>query len=85
MGIVCVMHVCFLLGVFLENMRFIEICLHGMQDLTEAAVTATSKGCVWNQDLGMLLEEAGLHVLEEGSRLAGLVKLIEACPQKRTL
>ena len=59
--------------------------LHGLQDVIEAAVTATSKGCVWNQDLGMLLEEAGLRVLEEGSQLAGLVKLIEACPQQRAL
>ena len=64
---------------------FFSTCPRGLQDVTEAAVTATSKGCVWNQDLGMLLEEAGLQVLEEGSRLAGLVKLIEACPQKRAL
>ena len=73
------------IGSVLLSLHPIEICLHGLQDVTEAAVTATSKGCVWNQDLGMLLEEAGLRVLEEGSRLAGLVKLIEACPRQRAL
>ena len=51
-----------------------------LQDVTEAAVTATSKGCVWNQDLDVLLQQAGLRVTAKTSRLAGLVRLLETCP-----
>lgn len=53
------------------------------QDVTVAAVTAISKGCVWNQNLDILLGEAGLRVTSRASRLAGLVQLMECCPQQR--
>jgi hypothetical protein len=53
-----------------------------MQDVTEAAVTATSKGCVWNQNVVALLAKAGLEVARSETRLAGLVQLAEAVPRR---
>ena len=50
------------------------------QDVTDAAVAASSKGCHWNQDLGHLLKEAGLRPLQLRPALGGFVRLIAATP-----
>lgn len=52
------------------------------QDATAGAVAAASKGCVWNQDLPSLLEEAGLDVVDIEYFLAGTIASVVArCPR----
>ena len=48
------------------------------QDLTAAAVAATGKGCVWNQDVPGLLQAAGLRSVRAEPHLGGLILAIEA-------
>ena len=54
--------------------------LSAYQDLTAAPIASLGKGCVWNQRLGPLLQEAGLEVLQRRSALGGLLSVIEATP-----
>ena len=62
----------------LEHSRSNLAPLAWYQDLTAQAVAATSKGCVWNQDLQQLLESAELRTVRSKTVLGGLVTLIEA-------
>ena len=54
--------------------------LAAYQDVTAAPVARLGKGCVWNQRLLPLLQEAGLDVLERRTALGGLLSVIEAVP-----
>lgn len=47
------------------------------QDLTAQAVASTSKGCVWNQNLPQLFDEAELTVQHLERHLGGLITLAE--------
>lgn len=51
-----------------------------MQDVTAEAVASTSKGCVWNQDVSGLLQEAGLSIDRLERHLGGLITLAKAHP-----
>ena len=51
-----------------------------MQDVTAEAVASTSKGCVWNQDVSGLLQEAGLSIDRLERYLGGLITLAKAHP-----
>lgn len=51
-----------------------------VQDATAQAVAATSRGCVWNQDVPALLKEAGLRPVRLEPAVAGLVTLAEVVP-----
>jgi methyltransferase OMS1 len=51
-------------------------CLY--QDATAAPVAAMSKGCVYNQDVRRLAEQAGLRVLRITPSLGGLIVAVEA-------
>lgn len=64
----------------LEHSRSNVAPLAWYQDVTEAVVTATSKGCVWNQNLMFLIGEAGLSVTTSEEILAGLVQLVDTSP-----
>eukprot|EP00877_Chromochloris_zofingiensis_P013338 jgi/Chrzof1/8258/Cz03g03130.t1 len=48
------------------------------QDVTNAAVKSTSKGCAWNQDVSRLLEFVGMVPVYTERHLAGVVTLAEA-------
>lgn len=53
-----------------------------LQDLTAATVAASSKGCVWNQDVAALLAAAGLQLVSEQRHLGGtLSTLVAVKPQ----
>ena len=54
-----------------------------LQDVTAKAVSATSRGCVWNQDLPALLIKAGLKATASKALLGGLVTVVEAQPVKQ--
>jgi len=61
-----------------EHTRSDNALLAAYQDATASAVAATSKGCVWNQDLPVLLKQAGLQAVRFERYTAGTVALIEA-------
>ncbi len=49
------------------------------QDVTAAAVAATSKGCFWNQDVaGLVAGLPGVAVTYRRNALGSLVMLVEA-------
>lgn len=52
-----------------------------LQDITARAVAATSRGCVWNQDLTKLAAAAGLRLVTTEPALGGLVTAAEASPE----
>ena len=54
--------------------------LAAYQDATAAPVARLGKGCVWNQRLLPLLQEAGLDVVGRRTALGGLLSVIEAVP-----
>ena len=64
----------------------VNLCkaLHGtdavyVQDVTAAAVAATSKGCFWNQDVaGLVAGLPGVAVTYRRDALGSLVALVEA-------
>jgi hypothetical protein len=52
--------------------------LAAYQDFTSSAVASVGKGCVWNQQLSVMLKDAGLFLMSEERHLAGTVSLITA-------
>ncbi|KAJ9516730.1 hypothetical protein QJQ45_027134, partial [Haematococcus lacustris] len=47
-------------------------------DVSAATVAATSKGCMWNQDVSALLAAAGLRVIRLSRHTGGTVVMVEA-------
>lgn len=68
-----------MLPVRVLSQRALTVCFL-YQDLTADAVAATSKGCVWNQDLPKLFHKGGLKVKRFEQYLGGLIALVEASP-----
>ena len=62
----------------LEHARSNNAALAAYQDFTSSAVASMGKGCMWNQQLPVLLKESGLYVINEEHHLAGTISLIEA-------
>ena len=58
--------------------RYFTFTLCSYQDASAAAVAATAKGCVWNQDVPALLTAAGLKPLSLQRFTAGTIVMIEA-------
>jgi hypothetical protein len=62
----------------LEHTRSDFAPLAAYQDMTASAVAASSKGCLWNQDVLAMLQPAGLRLVQATPALGGLVRCIEA-------
>ena len=65
-------------ALLLEHTRSDFPPLAGYQDMTATAVAATSKGCVWNQDVLAMLPAAGLRLIKATPALGGTLCAIEA-------
>lgn len=61
--------------------RSLIIFILPVQDIVAEPVTAMSKGCVWNQNVLSLLEDADLEVVEVFNGLAGLIRVVVAAPK----
>ncbi|GMH40112.1 hypothetical protein BSKO_08016 [Bryopsis sp. KO-2023] len=64
----------------LEHTRSSNAAIGLYQDIVAEPVAATSKGCVWNQDVLSLMRGAGLKPLNVVKGVGGLVSLIVAVP-----
>mmetsp|Transcript_18342 Transcript_18342/g.22012 ORF Transcript_18342/g.22012 Transcript_18342/m.22012 type:complete len:325 (-) Transcript_18342:154-1128(-) len=62
----------------LEHNRSPNAIFGAYQDLTAKPVAAMSKGCAYNQDVPLLMSQAGLKIVEQTPALGGLILLIEA-------
>lgn len=58
--------------------------LAAYQDATSRPVAALGKGCVWNQDVPMLVEQAGLKIQRLERSFGGTIVLIEAVRSQRS-
>lgn len=54
--------------------------LGAYQDVTAAAVTPISKGCVWNQNVRALAGQAGLRVVDSKDAVLGTIATLELEP-----
>lgn len=62
----------------LEHARSRNPALGLYQDLTAGPVAAMGKGCVWNQDVQMMVSAAGLQIQQVDYALAGTICTIIA-------
>jgi methyltransferase OMS1, mitochondrial len=62
----------------LEHSRSDIDVLAAYQDFTSSTVAAVGKGCIWNQQLPVMLKDAGLFMMSEERHLAGTVSLVTA-------
>ncbi|GFH25109.1 uncharacterized protein HaLaN_23020 [Haematococcus lacustris] len=62
----------------LEHARAELPLLGWYQDVSAATVAATSKGCMWNQNVPALLAAAGLRVIRLSRHTGGTVVMVEA-------
>mmetsp|Transcript_30167 Transcript_30167/g.57934 ORF Transcript_30167/g.57934 Transcript_30167/m.57934 type:complete len:278 (-) Transcript_30167:321-1154(-) len=62
----------------LEHNRSPNGVLGAYQDLTAQPVAKMSKGCVYNQDVRSLVQQAGLEVVTIKPALGGLIQAVEA-------
>jgi methyltransferase OMS1, mitochondrial len=62
----------------LEHSRSTSPVLGWYQDLTSSTVTAMGKGCVWNQDVIRLVEDAGLRIERVDRYVGDLILSITA-------
>ena len=67
-------------AVLIEHSKSDVGALGWYQDVTSAPVKAMSKGCVWNQDVESMIQQAGMRVVKSQRALLGLLVVVEAAP-----